>query len=241
MSAYTQLSGVTQVYFVGVGPGDFELLTIKGRKLIEEADLLIHYGSATSPEIIGLAKKDVMSSYGKSLDEITETIAAYVKEGKTVVRVHSGDPALFGGMLEQTRALADLGIDVEVVPGVSSMFAAAALLKTQLTLPGVTQTVIITRPEEPLEELSKENATMVIFLGIEKIREIMERVRYPPDTDVAIVYHASWKDQKMIRGTVSDIAEKVEAAGIKHGAIIIIGEAVNPRTIMRLGRGEPPL
>ena len=230
---------MTQVYFVGVGPGDFELLTIRGKKLIEEADLLIHYGSATSPEIIGLATKEVISSYGKSLDEITETIATYVKEGKTVVRAHSGDPALFGGMLEQTKALANLGIDVEVIPGVSAMFASAALLKTQLTLPGVTQTVIITRPEEPLEELSRENATLVIFLGVEKIQEIMERVQYPPDTDVAVVYHAGWNDQKTIRGTVADIAEKVEAAEIKHGAIIIIGEAVNPRTIMTLGRGEP--
>ena len=230
---------MTKVYFVGVGPGDFELLTIRGKKLIEGADLVIHYGSATSPEIIGLAKKDVMSSYGKSLDEITETIAAYFKEGKTVVRVHSGDPALFGGMLEQTRALAKRGIDVEVIPGVSAMFAAAALLKTQLTLPGVTQTVIITRPEEPIEELSRENATMVVFLGVEKIQDIMERVRYPSDTDVAVVYHAFWNDQKIIRGTISDIAEKVEAAGIEHGAIIIIGEAVNPRTIMTLGRGEP--
>jgi precorrin-4/cobalt-precorrin-4 C11-methyltransferase len=230
---------VAQVYFIGVGPGTPELLTVKGKKLIETSDLLIHYGDATSPEIIQLAKKDVMSSYGKSLEEITDTIAAYVEKGKTVVRLHSGDPAIFGGMLEQIDALEKKGIEVEAVPGVSAMFASTALLKTQLTVPGVTQTVIITRPEEPLEELSKHSATMVIFLGAAKIREIMERVAYPPETDVAVVYHAFWHDQKIIRGTVSDIAGKVEQSGIKHGAIIIIGEAANPKTILTLDRGEP--
>lgn len=230
---------MSQVYFIGVGPGAPELLTVKGKKLIENSDLLIHYGDATSPEIIGLAKKDVMSSYGRSLEEITDTIARYVRAGKTVVRLHSGDPAIFGGMLEQIHALEKHGIEVEAVPGVSAMFASTALLKTQLTLPGVTQTVIITRPEEPLEELSRLNATMVVFLGAAKIREIMERVAYPPDTDVAVVYHAYWQDQQVIKGRVSDIAERVEAAGIDHGAIIIIGEAANPRTILTLDRGEP--
>ena len=229
---------ITQVYFVGAGPGTLELLSIKAERLIKTADLVIHYGDATAPEIIELATADIISSYGKTLDEITDTIENYVKQKKTVVRIHSGDPSLFGGMLEQIHALEKRSIEVEVVPGISAMFASAALLKTQLTLPGVTQTVIVTRPEEPIEELSKHLATMVIFLGVEKIQEIIDRVAYPPGTDVAVVYHAFWPDQKIIRGIISDIAGKVKTAKIKHGAIIIIGEAANPKTILTLDRGE---
>ncbi len=227
------------VYFVGAGPGSIEYLTVKGKRLIEQADLLIYYGDATSPEIIGLAKKELYDSYGHSLQEITDDIVKYANEQKMVVRLHSGDPSIFGGMLEQIHALKQKGVDVEVVPGVSAMFASTSILKTQLTIPGVTQTVIITRPEEPIEELSRHKATMVLYLGVEKIQDVMNRVAYPPKTDVAVVYHAFWKDQKIITGTVQDIASKVETAGIKHGAVIIIGEAANPRTFLTINRGEP--
>jgi len=229
-----------KVYFVGAGPGDPDMLTVKGRRLLEEAELVIYYGFAVSQKIVDCARGTRLDSYGLSLEEIMEAMLRTVEAGGNVVRLHSGDPSLFGGMLEQIDALKRAGVEIEIVPGVSSLFASAALLETQLTLPGVAQTLIITRPngDESIKELSKHRSTMAIFLGVSEIREIMETVEYPKDMPVAVIYHACWDDEQIFYGTVGDIADTVESAGIKEGAMILIGEVVQPKTIMRLTRGE---
>ncbi|NPE31847.1 cobalt-precorrin-4 C(11)-methyltransferase, partial [Methanococcoides sp. SA1] len=144
------------------------------------------------------------------------------------------DPSLYGNVVEQMEELKKYGVTVERVPGVSSVFATAAALNTQLTLNGVSDTLIITRPagktleEDQLKELSRHNATMAVFLGTQKIEEIMEKVEYSDDTPVAVVFHASWPDQKIIYGTVSDIAQKVKDEGIIRSAMILIGGVVDP-------------
>ena len=150
------------------------------------------------------------------------------------MRLHSGDPSLYGAIVEQMELLKDMGISCEIVPGVSSMFAAASALQTQLTLRGVSETLIVTRPagatlkEDHIRELSRHGSTLVIFLGTEKLPEIIDKVDRPKDTPVAVVYHASWPDEKVVKGTVADICEKAKLAGIEHTALIIIGGVVEP-------------
>ena len=224
----------TKVYFVGAGPGDPELITVKGQGMLESADLVVYAGSLVNPVLLDKIKGQKIDSYGMRLEDITRTVVDAVKEGKKVVRLHSGDPSLYGAIIEQINELAKQGVDVEVVPGVSSIFATAAALGTQLTLKGVSETLIITRPagqtleEDDLAALSRHSATMAVFLGTRKIEEVMQTVEYPPDTPVAVVYHASWEDQQIIRGTVSDIAARVKAAGLTRSAMILIGGVVDP-------------
>jgi precorrin-4/cobalt-precorrin-4 C11-methyltransferase len=222
------------VYFVGAGPGNPKLITVRGRELLEEADLVVYTGSLVHPKILEYIKKgEEINSYGLKLEEIINIMVNGVRSGKMVVRLHSGDLSLYSAMYEQIVALKEHGIDVEVIPGVSSLFASAAALKTELTLSG--ETLIITRPagrtleKDQIKELSRHNATLVIFLGIHKIREVIEAVELPKDTPAAVVYRASWEGERVIRGTVEDIAEKVEDAGIERSAIIIIGECLNPK------------
>ena len=149
-----------------------------------------------------------------------------------MVRLHSGDPSLYGAILEQMKPLEEAGVEVEVVPGVSSLFASAAALKTQLTLKGVSESLIVTRPagttleKDELAALSRHNTTLAIFLGIDKIEEIVENLDRPSDTPVAVVYHASWPDEMVLQGTLADIAEKVEAAGLNRSALILVGGVV---------------
>ncbi|HZD42725.1 MAG TPA: precorrin-4 C(11)-methyltransferase [Methanomicrobiales archaeon] len=223
------------VYFVGAGPGDPDLITVKGRNLLQQADILIYTGSLVNQALVDLSTATVkLNSHGMHLPEIIDTMEKGVKEGKRVVRLHSGDPSLYGAIVEQMGELARRGVTVEVVPGVSSLFAAAAALRTQLTLRDVSETVIITRPrgetlkEDQIAELSALGATMVIFLGTEHLEEIMGRVKYPPDTPAAVVYHASWEDEKVVKGTVADIAAKARKAGIEKTALIVIGGVVEP-------------
>jgi precorrin-4/cobalt-precorrin-4 C11-methyltransferase len=214
------------VYFVGAGPGDPELITVKGQKLLEHADLVIYAGSLVNPEVLSRAKGQIVDSFGLSLEQITDLIVRASREGRTVVRLHSGDPTIYSAVREQILALKPYGIECQIVPGVSSVFASAAALGKQLT----SETLVITRPSgktlatDQLVELSDLNPTMAVLLGIDKIEDIMIRVRYPPETPVSVVYHASWEDQVIISGTVSDIARKVREAGIARSAIILIGE-----------------
>lgn len=228
-----------KVYFVGAGPGDPKLITLRGKELLEEADLVIYTGSLVDPAIPAFSRGDAIDSYGLTLDELTDLMADAIRSGKRVVRLHTGDPSLYGAICEQIAALKDHGIDVEIIPGVSSVFAAAASLKTQLTLSGITETLIITRPagrtleSDSIRELSKHRATMAIFLGASKIEKIMKEVEYPPETPVAVVYRASWQDERIIRGTVADIAEKVKSAGIERSAMILIGGVVHPENFGR--------
>lgn len=222
------------VTFVGSGPGNPKLITLLGKEKLEEADLVVYAGSLVNPIVVDYCKGEKVDSYGLTLDEITKKMADAVKEGKKVVRLHSGDPSLYGNVVEQMEELKKYDITVERVPGVSSVFATAAALDTQLTLNGVSDTLIITRPagktleKDIIKELSRHNATMAVFLGTQKIEEIMEKVEYPEDTPVAVVFHASWPDQKIVYGTVADIAQKVKDEGIIRSAMILIGGVVDP-------------
>lgn len=223
------------VYFVGAGPGDPELITVKGMELLRKADVLIYAGSLVSPDLVSASSATVkMDSSHMNLDELVSAMVSGVEEKKLVVRLHSGDPSIYGAIVEQMEMLRDRGIPCEIIPGVSSMFAAASALRTQLTLRGVSDTLIVTRPagatlkEDDIRELSRHGSTMVIFLGTEKIREVIEKIDRPKDTPVAVVYHASWPDEKIVKGTLADICEKAKQAGIERTALIIIGGIVEP-------------
>lgn len=239
-----------KVHFVGSGPGNAKYITVMGKELLEQADLVIYAGSLVNPEVLNYSKGEKIDSYGLTLDETNKLILDALDGGKKVVRLHSGDPSLYGSIVEQIEELKKYDIEVEITPGVSSVFATAAALKTQLTLNNVTETLIITRPagktldEDQIKELSKNNATMAVFLGTQKIAEIMDKVEYAPDTPVAVVYHASWPDQKIVIGTVADIAQKVKDAGIKRSAMILIGGVVDPKNYGRsylYGVAQEPL
>lgn len=221
-----------KLYFVGAGPGDPDLITVKGKKLLMEADLVVYAGSLVNPALIEGLKAETMDSNGASLEATTARILEALRAGKKVVRLHSGDPSLYGAILEQMKPLEEAGVEVEIVPGVSSLFASAAALKTQLTLKGVSESLIVTRPagttleKDELAALSRHNTTLAIFLGIDKIEEIVENLDRPSDTPVAVVYHASWPDEMVLQGTLADIAEKVEAAGLNRSALILVGGVV---------------
>jgi len=222
------------VYIVGAGCGDPELITVKGKKLLDRADVLIYAGSLVNPVLVDeCPAKEKYDSWGMKLSEMTKIMSDAVKDGKVVVRLHSGDPSLYGAIIEQVALLEKEGIKTERVPGVSSMFGAAAALGTQLTLRGVSESVIVTRPagttleSDQIAEMSELGQTMVIFLGTEHMEDVFGKVKCPSDTPAAVVYKATWPDQKIIKGTVSDVANKARDAGIEKTALIIIGNVVN--------------
>lgn len=223
------------IHFIGAGPGDPELLTMKGKRLIDEADVIIYAGSLVNPQVLKDAKEgaEIYNSAVMTLDEVVEVMEQAEAKGQTVARVHTGDPAVYGAHREQMDRLDRLGIEYDVVPGVSSFLAAAAVLKKEYTLPGVSQTVILTRMEgrtpmpegEKLADLAKHQATMIIFLSVGQIELLSETLKesYSQDTPVAVVYKATWEDQKIVRGTLKDIAPKVRAAGITKTALTVVG------------------
>jgi len=222
-----------KVWFVGAGPGDPGLITVKGRELLNTADVLIYAGSLVNPVLVEESKAAIkLDSWGMHLDEMVDALETHAKAKKRVVRLHSGDPALYGAIVEQMERLEERGVKTEVVPGVSSLFAAAAALRTQLTLRGVSESVIVTRPAgktldvDQIAEFSRLGSTLVIFLGTEKLEEITAKLECDKKTPAAVVYHASWPDQKIVRGTVADIAAKARAAGIEHTALLLIGGVV---------------
>lgn len=229
-----------KVYFVGAGPGDSELLTIKAKRLIENCGYCIYAGSLVSEEIIELLPKDAkkFNSAEMDLDELTELFIKARDESVDVVRLHSGDSSIYGAIREQMRRLDDLGIAYETIPGISSFQAAAAALNLELTVPNSVQTVILTRtagrtpvpPEQELDELGKSKATLCIYLSVQRIDIVVEKLlpHYGDKCPVAIVYRASWPDQKIVLGTLSDIADKINAAGINKTAMIIVGWALDP-------------
>lgn len=224
------------VYFIGAGPGDPDLLTIKGKKIIDRADVIIYAGSLVNKEILKDAKADaaIYNSAAMTLEEVLAVMQKAEADGLVTARVHTGDPSVFGAHREQMDALKQLGIPYEVIPGVSSFVAAAAELKKEYTLPGVSQTVILTRmegrtampPKESIRDLARHNATMVIFLSVGMIDRLAAELmqEYRPDTLAAVVYKASWENQKIVQGTLSDIARKVTDAGIKKTALIVVGD-----------------
>jgi len=230
-----------KVIIVGAGPGDKELITVKGKKAIENADIIVYAGSLVNKEVLEYNKKNakIYNSATMDLDEIVNVMVEGIKNDLNVVRVHTGDPSIYGAIKEQIDELRKYDIDVEIIPGVTSLFAAAATLKSELTLPKVSQTVIITRPEgktpkpekEKIKNLAKHQATMAIYLGVGMIEKVCNELvegGYPEETPVAVVYHASWEDEKIIRGKLNDIAEKVKEAGIKKTALIIVGDVLDP-------------
>jgi precorrin-4/cobalt-precorrin-4 C11-methyltransferase len=224
-----------KVWFVGAGPGDPDLITVKGLTLLKDADVLIYAGSLVSPELVAKSPATMkLDSWGMDLEALVLAMENAVRSGKKVVRLHSGDPSLYGAIVEQIDELEKRGIEVGIVPGVSSLFASAAALGTQLTLRGVSESLIITRPagktldQDQIPELSCHGTTMVIFLGTEKLGEITRKLACPADTPAAVVYHASWPDQKIVRGTVGDIAGKAQENGIEHTALLIVGGVLDP-------------
>ena len=225
------------ISFIGAGPGDPELLTLKGKRLIDDADVIIYAGSLVNPEVLA-GHKDGAKIYNSALmdlDEVIDVMEAAEKEGKKCVRVHTGDPAIYGAHREQMDRLDKLGIKYEVIPGVSSFLGTAAVLNKEYTLPGKSQTVILTRMEgrtpmperEKLVDLAKHHASMVIFLSVGFMDELTKQLLeggYEPTTPVAVVYKATWPDQKIVIGTVEDIAQKVKEAGIKKTALTVVGD-----------------
>lgn len=224
------------VYFVGAGAGDPELLTIKGKRLIDNADVVIYAGSLVNPAVLSDVKPEcvIYDSAGMTLEEVLNVMRDAEAQGKTTVRVHTGDSSIYGAIREQLDALDRLGIEHEVVPGVSSFLAAAAAMQKEYTLPNVSQTVILTRMEgrtlvperESIEQLAKHRATMIMFLSVGRIEELVRRLctSYPKTTPVAVIYKASWPEQKIVMGTLSDIAQKVKEAGISKTALVTVGD-----------------
>lgn len=230
------------VHFIGAGPGDAELITIKGARLLGEADVVVYAGSLVDRELVRTyaPNAQVLDSAGMTLEETTRALVEAVTAGRHAVRLHTGDPAIYGAIQEQMAELDILGIDYAVVPGVTSAFAAAAALRQELTLPEVSQTVIITRlagrtptPErEKLAEIAGIGATLVIYLSVAMIDQVVTELlqgAYTPATPAAVVAKASWPDEQIIEGTLADIAGKVRAAGIGKQALILVGDVLSAR------------
>ena len=228
------------VHIVGAGAGDPELITVKGQRLLREADVVIYAGSLVNPELLKNCKVDaeIYNSATMTLDEVITVIETANAAGKNIVRLHTGDPSIYGAIQEQIDILEEKNIPFEIVPGVSSFLAAAATLKQEYTLPGVTQTVIITRaagktpvPEsESLKNLAQHKTTLCIFLSIGLLENVVEDLLAAglnKNTPVAVVQKASWQDEKILRGNLQNIVAQVTAAKIDRTALIIVGDCLN--------------
>ena len=227
------------ISFVGAGPGDVDLITVKGRKLISEADMVIYAGSLVSRAHLGFCKADceIHNSATMTLEEVIEVMEKSYARQKSVVRLHTGDPTIYGAIREQMDELDKRGITYQVVSGVSSFTGACAAIGKEFTLPGVSQTVILTRMEgrtpvpekEDLELLASHGASMAIFLSVKEIKKVADKLargygRW--DVPVAVVYKATWEDQKIVRGTLRDIGERVREEGIEKTAQILVGDFI---------------
>jgi precorrin-4/cobalt-precorrin-4 C11-methyltransferase len=233
---------VSKVYFVGCGPGDPDLITVKAKKLLQKADIVVHSGSLVPQQILKICKKAKLhDASGLVREEIFEILKNNAQKNKLVIRLHDGDPAIYGALREQTDNLKKEGINFEIVPGVTSFLASSAALGVQLTLPGVTQTIIITRAEkrtkvpeqERISELAKHKSTMIFYLSVQLLSDIVKEAikgGYPKSTPTAVVYRASWPDQKIITGTLEDIVKKVWKEKITRTAIVMIGDVINPKS-----------
>ncbi len=229
-----------QVFIVGAGPGDPELITVKGQKLLQQADVIIYAGSLVNPALLDMTKQgaQIYNSASMTLPEVIETIDAAVKKGQQVVRLHTGDPSIYGAIQEQMDELSKRNIDYKVIPGVSSFLATAAALKQEYTLPGISQTVIITRNEgrtpvpekEKLASLAAHGATMCIFLSIHMLDEVVKELisgGYAADTPIAIVQKASWPEEKIIRATLETIVKEIEGKDITRTAMIVVSRCLD--------------
>ena len=229
------------VIFLGAGPGDPELITVKGQRALARADVVLYAGSLVSEAVLGWAKSgaELIDTAPLDLGQIVAKIMEAHKAGKQVVRVHSGDTALFSAMQEQLEILEQEEIPCQVIPGVTAAAAAAAALAQELTLPEVTQTIILTRaagrtpvPEgEALRELARHGASLVIYLSTKLIEKVVAELTgaYGPEAPVVVAYRVSWPEQQIIRGTLADIAAKVKEAGIERQALILVSPALAAR------------
>ena len=231
------------VHFIGAGPGDPELITVRGRRLIASSPVVLYAGSLVPREVIACAPAGarVLDTAPMTLDEIVEEMRAAHARGEDVARVHSGDPSLYGAIGEQIRRLDALGIPCDITPGVPAYAAAAAALRRELTLPGVSQTLILTRTRtrsspmpagEELDALARAGATLAIHLSIRSLRAVCETLApvYGADCPAAVVYRASWPDERIVRGTLGDLAEKARPLRLRRTALILVGRVLGAAT-----------
>lgn len=227
------------VHFVGAGSGAADLITLRGAKLLKEADVIIYAGSLVNPALLDMAKDnaEIHNSAAMTLDEVISVIQEAERLGKTTMRLHTGDPCIYGAIREQMDRLTDLGIQYDICPGVSSLCGAAAALKAEYTLPDVSQSIIITRmagktpvPEkESIASLAAHGATMVVFLSTGLLKELSQELiigGYAPNTPAAIVYKATWPDEKVMRCTVDTLVDTAKQNGVTKTALIIVGNCL---------------
>jgi precorrin-4/cobalt-precorrin-4 C11-methyltransferase len=230
------------VLFVGAGPGDPELITVKGLNALRAADVVVYAGSLVNPALLAELKAGAVAhdSAPLTLDQVMALMTEAVAAGQRVVRLHTGDPSVYGAIQEQMAVLDARGIAYGVIPGVTAAFAAAAALKQELTLPGVSQTVLLARAEgrtpvpekENLQRLAAIGGTLCLYLSVGLLDEVVAALlagRYTPATPVAVVHRASWPDERIVEGTLADIAGKVQKAGIGRQALIVVGDVLAAR------------
>ncbi|UYZ82673.1 cobalt-precorrin-4 methyltransferase [Entomomonas sp. E2T0] len=228
----------SKVYFIGAGPGDCELITLKGYRILAEADVVIYAGSLINHDLLKYCKEGAAchDSAKLNLEEIISLMQQGIEQGKLVVRLQTGDLSLYGSIREQSEELAKLNIGFVSVPGVSSFLGAASQLGVEYTVPEVAQSLIITRMEgrtpmpfkESLEAFAQHQTSMAIFLSVQNIASVVDNLHdegkgYPMDTPVAVIYKATWPDEQKVEGTLADIAQKVKEAGINKTALILVG------------------
>ena len=230
-----------EVIFVGAGPGDPELITVKGSRALERADRVIYAGSLVNPELLGICRQGtpVHDSAHLTLEEVVTLMTEGTRRGETIVRLHTGDPSVYGAVKEQFDLLDKQNIAYSVIPGVSSVFAAAAAIRREFTLPDISQTLILTRlagrtpvPErEALAKLAKHQASMAIFLSVQDMGSVVAALLeggYTASTPIAVVSKASWPEEEIILGTLETIEEKVKKAGVRKQAQILVGDFLDP-------------
>lgn len=228
---------MNKVHFVGAGPGDKELITLKGFKLLSNADVVIYAGSLVNPELLDYCKEgcEIHDSAYMNLQEIIEVMEKGIKEGKSVVRLQTGDFSIYGSIREQVEDLVKINIDYDCTPGVSSFLGASSALGVEYTVPEISQSVVITRMEgrtpvpqkESIESFATHKTSMVIFLSVQEIERVVEKLisgGYEKTTPIAVVYKATWPDEKIVKGTLEDIFIKVKDADIRKTALIMVGE-----------------
>ncbi|WP_298778994.1 precorrin-4 C(11)-methyltransferase [uncultured Fretibacterium sp.] len=224
------------IYFIGAGPGAPDLITLRGAELLRRAGMIVYAGSLVNPALLDYAPQgcEVYDSALMTLDEVMEKLLDGERRGLTTVRLHTGDPSLYGAIREQMDRLRAEGVEFSVVPGVSSFCAAAAAIPAEYTLPGVSQTLIISRMEgrtpvparEGIRSLAAHGASMVLFLSSAMLKELASELiagGYPPETPAALVYKASWPDERVLRGPLASIPAMAEEAGISKTALVLVG------------------
>ena len=240
------------VYFVGAGPGAVDLITVRGMELLKKADVIIYAGSLVNPELLKFAKEEteIFNSAFMTLEEVMDVMINAAKSGKEVVRLHTGEPSVYGAVREQMDILDKEGISYESCPGVTAAFGAASSLNLEYTLPNVSQTLIITRLEgktkvpekEKMELLAQHGSSMAIYLSIGMIDELVEKLikgGYSSETPAAIVYKATWPEEKKIICTIGELAEKAREEKITKTAVVLIGEVIDHSSYERSKLYDP--